>query len=88
MDFIVLPPLLSFGKSDCSSGGKMKKMTVALWTLFAFFFGAFIGFLIAPVKHGVYIGNNSGNTLAPADGKKLDEGLRTLSACGKSSRKM
>ncbi len=40
----------------------MKKSEVILATLCGFFFGVIIGFLVAPIKKGVDIGNNSGNT--------------------------
>jgi hypothetical protein len=40
----------------------MKKSEVVLATLCGFFFGVIIGFLLAPIKKGIDIGNNSGNT--------------------------
>lgn len=40
----------------------MKKSEVVLMALSSFFFGVIIGFLITPVKKGIEIGNNSGNT--------------------------
>ena len=32
-----------------------------------FFAGAVVGFLLAPVKKGIYCGNNSGNTYGPGE---------------------
>lgn len=40
----------------------MKKREVFLLSIAMMFFGAFIGFLCSPIKHGVRCGNNSGNT--------------------------
>lgn len=40
----------------------IKKSELILATLCGFFFGVIIGFLIAPIKKGIEIGNNSGNT--------------------------
>lgn len=40
----------------------IKKSELILATLCSFFFGVIIGFLIAPIKKGIEIGNNSGNT--------------------------
>ena len=40
----------------------MKKSEVVLMSLCSFFFGVILGFLISPVKKGIDIGNNSGNT--------------------------
>jgi hypothetical protein len=40
----------------------IKKSELILSTLCGLFFGIIIGFLIAPIKKGIEIGNNSGNT--------------------------
>ena len=40
----------------------IKKSELILSVLCALFFGVILGFLIAPVKKGIGIGNNSGNT--------------------------
>lgn len=40
----------------------MKKSTVILASLLGLFVGIVIGFLISPVKNGLEIGNNNGNT--------------------------
>lgn len=40
----------------------MKKSEVILATLCGFFFGVILGFLLSPIKKGIDIGNNSGNT--------------------------
>lgn len=39
----------------------IRKSELILATLCSFFFGVILGFLIAPIKKGIEIGNNSGN---------------------------
>lgn len=40
----------------------MKKSEVVLSTLCGFCLGIIIGFIISPIKKGIELGNNSGNT--------------------------
>ena len=40
----------------------MKKSEIALLSLCSFLIGLVLGFLLAPIRKGVEIGNNSGNT--------------------------
>lgn len=47
--------------------GFVKKSTCFLLTALFFLLGMVAGFLAAPVKGGVNIGNNSGNTYASSD---------------------
>jgi hypothetical protein len=51
----------------------MKKSTGFLLATTMFFMGVTIGFLFAPIKKGVYVGNNSGNRNAGQGGKYFDE---------------
>ncbi|NLT15662.1 MAG: hypothetical protein GXY05_15150 [Clostridiales bacterium] len=39
----------------------MKKLTAFLLSMSLFFTGVTLGFLLSPIKKGIYIGNNSGN---------------------------
>jgi len=39
----------------------MKKSTVVFTSAFFFLLGVVLGFVFAPIKKGLYIGNNSGN---------------------------
>lgn len=51
----------------------MKKSTVALLCSTMLLLGTLLGFLLSPIKKGLYIGNNSGNN---NNGKNpLDDGL-------------
>lgn len=51
----------------------MKKSTVALLCSTMLLLGTLLGFLLSPIKKGLYIGNNSGNN---HNGKNpLDDGL-------------
>lgn len=43
-------------------GDSMKKSEIALLSLCSFLIGLVLGFLLAPIRKGVEIGNNSGNT--------------------------
>lgn len=48
----------------------MKKTTAILLSCSALLFGMVLGFLISPIKKGIEVGNNSGNThtyLPPVD---------------------
>ena len=40
-----------------------------------FFAGAVVGFLLAPVKKGIYCGNNSGNTYGPGEEETVKDEL-------------
>lgn len=40
----------------------MKKSTICLLCSTMLLFGTLLGFLLSPIKKGLYIGNNSGNT--------------------------
>ncbi len=54
----------------------MKKTTAILLAFSALLFGVVCGFLISPIKKGIEVGNNSGNSttyLAPE--KKQEEAL-------------
>jgi hypothetical protein len=39
----------------------MKKSTAILLSTMVFFLGIVLGFLVAPIKNGISIGNNNGN---------------------------
>jgi hypothetical protein len=43
-------------------GGAMNKSEKIFIGLFGFLLGMVVGFLISPVKKGIEVGNNSGNT--------------------------
>lgn len=43
-----------------------------------FFAGAVAGFLIAPIKKGIYCGNNSGNNYLGKDEEKLEDEVEEL----------
>ncbi|HEX3037551.1 MAG TPA: hypothetical protein VHO94_00980 [Oscillospiraceae bacterium] len=45
----------------------MKKSTCFLLTALFFLLGIVTGFMFSPVKHGINIGNNSGNTHPRSD---------------------
>jgi hypothetical protein len=51
----------------------MKKSDFILAGLCGLFFGIVLGFLIAPIKKGIDIGNNSGNTTNNNFGKDKEE---------------
>lgn len=51
----------------------MKKSETVLAALCCLFFGIVVGFLIAPVKQGIEIGNNAGNTTNHNYGKDVEE---------------
>lgn len=40
----------------------MKKSTGVLLSFACFLLGLVVGFLLAPIKQGIQVGNNSGNT--------------------------
>lgn len=50
----------------------IRKSELVLSTLCGFFFGIVLGFLISPIKKGIEIRNNSGNTTTY--GCKADDG--------------
>lgn len=54
----------------------VKKSTLFLLCSTMLILGTVLGFLLAPIKKGVYIGNNNGNTNcgAPKDADKIDSG--------------
>ncbi|EKY25799.1 hypothetical protein [Clostridium celatum] len=43
-----------------------------------FFAGAVVGFLLAPVKKGIYCGNNSGNTYGPGEEETVKDELEDI----------
>ena len=43
-----------------------------------FFAGAVAGFLIAPIKNGIYCGNNSGNTYGPGEEETVKDELEDI----------
>lgn len=43
-----------------------------------FFAGAVVGFLLAPVKKGIYCGNNSGNTHGPGEEETVKDELEDI----------
>ena len=43
-----------------------------------FFAGAVAGFLIAPIKKGIYCGNNSGNTYVPGEEETVKDELEDI----------
>ncbi len=45
----------------------MRKSTAILMSMVLFFFGIIIGFLISPIKKGIYCGNNNGNNNSDVD---------------------
>jgi len=47
-------------------GNVLKKLTGLLLALTSLFVGIILGFLLSPVKHGINIGNDSGNSHLPA----------------------
>ncbi len=51
----------------------MKRSEIILSTLCSFLFGVVVGFLIAPIKKGIEIGNNSGNTTNHYDNEEISE---------------
>ena len=52
----------------------MNKNETILLGAACFFAGAVSGFLIAPIKKGIYCGNNSGNNYADKNGDDNEEG--------------
>ena len=52
----------------------MNKNETILLGAACFFAGAVAGFLIAPIKKGIYCGNNSGNNYADKNGDDNEEG--------------
>ena len=52
----------------------MNKNETILLGAACFFAGAVAGFLIAPIKKGLYCGNNSGNNYADKKGDDNEEG--------------
>jgi hypothetical protein len=51
----------------------IKKSELILSTLCGFFLGVIIGFLISPIKKGIEIGNDSGNTTNYYDYEEEEE---------------
>ena len=43
-----------------------------------FFAGAVVGFLLAPVKKGIYCGNNSGNTYGTGEEETVKDELEDI----------
>lgn len=51
----------------------MKKVEIVVAALGGLFLGIIIGFLIAPIKKGIEIGNNAGNSTSYYYDKKSEE---------------
>lgn len=51
----------------------MKKLTAFLLGTTLFFSGLTLGFLLSPIKKGIFIGNNSGNKGKGGTSEKLFE---------------
>ncbi|HWT26450.1 MAG TPA: hypothetical protein VN131_00790 [Mobilitalea sp.] len=51
----------------------MKKSEIFLLTMCSFLLGLVIGFFTAPVKQGINIGNDSGNTVNNYDKEKAEK---------------
>ncbi len=51
----------------------MKRLEKMLPVLCAFFAGIVVGFLIAPIKKGIEIGNNAGNSTTNCYGDKKED---------------
>ena len=54
----------------------MKRREIVTVSALAFSIGIVLGFLISPVKKGIDIGNNSGNTVNNYYDKKQSNGIR------------
>lgn len=51
----------------------MKKLTAFLLGSTLFFAGITIGFILSPIKKGIYVGNNSGNKDSGFGVKKFED---------------
>jgi hypothetical protein len=51
----------------------MKKSTVFMLCTTLFFVGTTLGFILSPIKKGIYIGNNNGNRDGGLSMKKFED---------------